>query len=100
MPAGRDDFAIRHVASLARLSLTPDEEALYSRQVARVLDYARRILESGPPDAPPAQDSAAPAPGPVREDSVLPSLDRGEATDAAPDRRDPEGLVRVPRVIG
>ena len=99
MPDRRDDFAIRHVASLARLELTKDEEVLYARQLGDILAYARQLLQfdaASVRSAPP--DGAVPVP--LREDRVRPSVARDVVLGSAPDRTDDECLFRVPRVIG
>ena len=95
----RDDFAIRRVASLARLLLTEDEEVLYAKQLGDILAYARQLLQfdaasmaSMPPDGA--------VPMLLREDRVRPSVAREVVLGSAPDRTDDEGLFRVPRVIG
>lgn len=99
MPDGRDDFAIRRVASLARLQLTGDEEVLYTKQLGEILGYARQLLEfdvapaaSTPPDGT--------APMSLREDRVRPSASREAVVGSAPDHTDDGELFRVPRVIG
>jgi aspartyl-tRNA(Asn)/glutamyl-tRNA(Gln) amidotransferase subunit C len=99
MPDGRDDFAIRHVASLARLQLTKDEEVLYAKQLGDILAYARHLLlfDAASVASTPA-DVAVPMV--LREDHVRPSVAREVVLGSAPDRTDDEGLFRVPRVIG
>ncbi|MCX6543259.1 MAG: aspartyl/glutamyl-tRNA amidotransferase subunit C [Acidobacteria bacterium] len=99
MPDRRDDFAIRHVASLARLQLTRDEEVLYARQLGDILTYARQLLlfdTAATASTPPA----GAAPMSLREDCVRPPVEREAVRGGAPDRKDDEGLFRVPRVIG
>ena len=99
MPDARDDFAIRHVASLARLRLTPDEETLYGRQLAEILAFARRVLDVDTTSL----DSASPAePGgtALRDDTVRPSLAAGQVLEQVPEAGRGDGMVRVPRVIG
>jgi aspartyl-tRNA(Asn)/glutamyl-tRNA(Gln) amidotransferase subunit C len=98
MPDRRDDFAIRHVASLARLELTSDEEVLYAKQVGHILAFATQLLEF---DATavlsmPADENE---PAVLRDDRVRPSVARDAVLDCAPESTD-DGLFRVPRVIG
>ena len=102
MPDRRDDFAIAHVARLARLHLTPGEETLFSKQLAEILDYAGRILAVPIPEPgaePRGQDVSAPA-ARVRPDQVVSSIDRDAVLRNAPDAVPATGLIRVPRVIG
>ncbi len=98
MPDTRDDFAIRHVASLARLQLTKDEETLYARQLGDILAFATQLLrfDANVPGLTPA-DGVMPAA--LREDVVRPSVAREIVLESAPDRTN-DGLFRVPRVIG
>jgi len=99
MPNTRDDFAIRHVASLARLRLTADEEVLYARQLGDILAYATDVLRADA--AAVTSTPAGPArPTLLRDDVVRPSVPRAAVIERAPDRSTDEGLFRVPRVIG
>jgi aspartyl-tRNA(Asn)/glutamyl-tRNA(Gln) amidotransferase subunit C len=89
---------VERVARLARLELSPDETALFARQLGQVLAYAgalRAIDTTGvPPDARAAPDSV------LRDDVVRPSLPRDALLAAAPDPDLAAGLFKVPRVIG
>jgi aspartyl-tRNA(Asn)/glutamyl-tRNA(Gln) amidotransferase subunit C len=98
MPDTRDDFAIRHVASLARLRLTAEEETLYARQLGDILAYATQLLrfDTTPPSAAALGGEAAAA---LRADLTVPSLGRDAVLASAPCQTD-DGLFRVPRVIG
>jgi aspartyl-tRNA(Asn)/glutamyl-tRNA(Gln) amidotransferase subunit C len=99
MPNVRDDFAIRHVASLARLRLTEHEEVLYAKQLGDILAYATDVLRV---------DAASPAstpttcalPTPLRDDRVTSSVPSATVLESAPDRSPDGRLFRVPRVIG
>ena len=44
MPAP-SDFNIHYVAQLARIALTPDEEARYGAQLGQVLGYIEKLKE-------------------------------------------------------
>jgi aspartyl-tRNA(Asn)/glutamyl-tRNA(Gln) amidotransferase subunit C len=98
MPERRDDFAIRHVASLAKLELTIDEEVLYAKQLGDILAYARQLLQFDAASAGSAPPHEA-GPSSMREDRVRPSVARDVVLDSAPDRT-ADGLFRVPRVVG
>ena len=82
--------------ALARLALTDDEKALFARQLARILDYARQIAELDTRDVPPTArvDEAAPL---ERADEPRPSLPRETLAERA---RSLAGLFVVPRAIG
>jgi len=95
-----DDLTIRDVeriAALAHLALTDEEKALYARQLARILDYARQIAELDLRDIPPTSSTAAGL-SPERPDETRPPIGRDAALSNAPDAA--SGLFRVPRVLG
>lgn len=90
----RDD--VRRLASLARLELSPEETAVFTRQLADVLEFVRQIQ---------AVDTASVAVSPsavnttLRADQVLPSLERSEVLAASPTADPAAGLFKVPRVL-
>jgi aspartyl-tRNA(Asn)/glutamyl-tRNA(Gln) amidotransferase subunit C len=86
---------VDHVARLAHLSLTPDEQALFARQLDQILAYAESIQEIDTEAVEPM--SHAHGTGILREDSPRPGLPRERVLTAAPDAGD--GLIRVPRVL-
>ena len=88
---------VAHVASLARLTLTPDELALFTEQLGAVLDHARDVEALDTTDVPP---TAHPLPlvNVMREDVEWPCLDRVEVLSQAPDVE--SGYFRVPRILG
>ncbi|MFM9001757.1 MAG: Asp-tRNA(Asn)/Glu-tRNA(Gln) amidotransferase subunit GatC [Opitutia bacterium] len=90
-----EGFDIRHLAKLARLRLTPEEEALYASQLGSVLGHFRALAEA---DLPPAADEArAVAEGALRSDEPGPVLGPDAVTRVAPSSKD--GQVSVPRVV-
>lgn len=88
---------VRHVARLARLSLTDDEVHLFTGQLAAVLEHAEDVeaLDTAgvPPTAHPLHLVNV-----LREDEPRPSLDREEVLRSAP--RAEEGRFRVPPIVG
>lgn len=88
---------VAHVATLARLRLTDDELERFTGQLAAVLDHARDVEALDTQGVPP---TAHPLPlvNVLRDDVVVPSLDREEVLAQAPaveaDR------FRVPRILG
>jgi aspartyl-tRNA(Asn)/glutamyl-tRNA(Gln) amidotransferase subunit C len=94
-PISTDDVA--HVARLARLALTSDELVRFTEQLGAVLDHARDVEALDTAGVPP---TAHPLPlvNVLRDDVVVPSLDRDEVLAQAPaveaDR------FRVPRILG
>jgi aspartyl-tRNA(Asn)/glutamyl-tRNA(Gln) amidotransferase subunit C len=91
----RDD--VTHVARLARLELSDDELERFTGQLADVLAHASDIealdTEGVPPTAHPL-----PLRNVLRDDVVMPSLDRDEVLAAAPDVEDRR--FRVPPILG
>ncbi len=80
----RDD--VQRLASLARLELSTEETAVFTRQLADVLEFVRQIQ---------AVDSTPT----LRADHVLPSLERAEVLAASPAADAAAGLFKVPRVL-
>ncbi len=90
---GRREVA--HVAALARLALGDEELDRFTGQLATVLEYAADIaaldLSSVAPTAHPV-----PVANVLRDDEVVPCLDRAEVLAQAPDVEDHR--FRVPRI--
>ena len=97
MPARitRDDVA--HVAKLARLELTNDELDMFTHQLADVLGHADDIASLDTAGVPPTSHPL-PLRNVLRDDVVVPSLDRDEVLAAAPDVEDHR--FRVPPILG
>ena len=98
MPAEREDFPIARVAALARLRLSPSEEALYQAQIAQILKFVGQVAAAV--DAPEDSRGADRAPVIERCDQVKPSLPAEAALANAPDTDGATRLIRVPKVIG
>jgi len=96
MPLSVDD--VRHIAALARLQLTPEEEPRMAEQLSAILDYVRQLEELDVSGVEPMTHAlAAGEDTPLREDEVLPSLPPEKALANAPAR---EGTTfKVPRII-
>jgi aspartyl-tRNA(Asn)/glutamyl-tRNA(Gln) amidotransferase subunit C len=88
---------VAKVANLARLNLTPQEMATMAEQLSGMLEHFGDIdkldLSAVVPMA-----QAVPLKNILREDVVMPSLDRDEVLAAAPDAHD--GRFRVPPSAG
>jgi aspartyl-tRNA(Asn)/glutamyl-tRNA(Gln) amidotransferase subunit C len=94
MPLTLDE--VRHIARLARLRLTPDEERRYADQLSAILDYAdrlKRVDTSAVPPTSAVQGFAAP----LRPDTPRPPLARERALANAPSVQD--GMFLVPPVL-
>ena len=87
---------VRHIAFLARLDLTPDEEIRYAEQLSAILDYAQRLAEVKTDHIPPTA-SVLPLQAPLREDIPRPSPPREDILANAPEEE--ESMFRVPPVL-
>jgi len=85
-----------HVAQLARLSLDPDEIAVFTRQLNDILAYVQKLQELDTRGISPLAH-VIPIFNAFREDEVQAGLPRDLALDNAPARE--EGNFVVPRVI-
>lgn len=88
---------VAHVAHLARLDLTEEEQALMVVDLGAVLDHAAGVAALDTAGVPP---TAHPLPlaNVFRPDEERPSLDRDEVLAMAPQAED--GRFRVPSILG
>lgn len=92
---------VRRIASLARLKLSPDEEARFAGQLSSILGYIEELKALDVSGVEPMTHAlAAQAPdtaAPLRADEVKPSLGAEVAVAGAPEH---EGTYfKVPRII-
>ena len=87
---------VRHIAKLARLKLTPEEEVRYAEQLSAVLDYAARLNDLDTSHISPTS-SVLPFDAPLRDDEPRPCPPRERMLSNAPDLED--GMFRVPPVL-
>ena len=87
---------VARVAQLARLELTDEELALYTDQLAAVLEHAADVEALELDDVPPTLHPL-PIVNVFRPDEPRPGLDRAEVLAMAPDAE--EGRFRVPRIM-
>jgi aspartyl-tRNA(Asn)/glutamyl-tRNA(Gln) amidotransferase subunit C len=90
------DFDIKYVAHLARISLTPAEEEQYSAQVSGILGYIEKLKQLDVTNIEPTAH-AVPLVNVARADVVQPSLSNEEALRNAPARAN--GLFIVPKIV-
>ncbi len=90
---------LTRVAELARIDLTSDEQALFARQLAEFLAYARQVQEVETHGVVPTSHPTG-ASSPLRADATHDSLPRDAALAGAPDADASVGLFKVPRVLG
>lgn len=89
------DETVRHVARLAHLSLTPEEEQAFARQLEQILTYADSIQALDTAAVEPMSHAATLAA--FRDDTPRQGLDQERALADAPDAS--AGLFRVPRIL-
>ena len=98
MPQTWTPDVVRRIAGLAHLELDDKEIALFSQQLADILNYAEAVQEVNttgiPPTVHPLGSGAS-----GRDDEPVTSLDRADVLRAAPDASPAAGLFRVPKVL-
>lgn len=87
---------VRHLASLARISVAPDEVENFAKQLGVIVDSVATVSEATKGDIP-ATSHPIPMTNVWREDEVLPSLSQSVALSAAPDNAD--GKFRVAAIL-
>jgi len=94
-----DRDTVRHVARLARLALTPEEEERTAAQLAHVLDYIERLKDVDISGVEPLSFAGDPgeAQAAMRSDEPRPGLPRDRVLREAPEQ-DGSTFV-VPRII-
>jgi aspartyl-tRNA(Asn)/glutamyl-tRNA(Gln) amidotransferase subunit C len=88
---------VRHVAELAKLSLSEEEVAQYAEQLSDILEYAERLQEVDTSHVPPTP-YPLPLTNVLREDKAGDCLSNEDALANAPDSAD--GFFRVRAVFG
>ncbi len=97
MPEQISPEVVRKVARLARLSLTDDEVARMTSQLAGMLEHFRDVDALKLDDVAP-MSQPLPLSNVLRDDVVAPGLDRAEVLANAPAAQDDR--FRVPPIIG
>jgi aspartyl-tRNA(Asn)/glutamyl-tRNA(Gln) amidotransferase subunit C len=88
---------VRHIAALAHLELTPEEEEMYTNQLEDILRYMEKLNELDTENVPPAYHTID-LKNVLREDSPTgQKLSREEAFGNAP--LHDEGFFKVPKII-
>jgi len=90
------EIDIKYVAHLARLALTPEEEAKLGSQLSSILQYVEKLKEVDVTGVEPTAH-AFPLVNVTRPDEVQPSLDHEEAMRNAPAQAN--GLFLVPKIV-
>ena len=92
----KTDFDIKYVANLARIALTPDEEARLGSQLDDILGYVKKLEELDVTGVEPMAH-AVPLANVLRADEVRPSIPQEVALANAP--KQANGLFIVPKIV-
>jgi len=90
------EFDIKYVANLARIAVTPEEEARLGSQLGDILGYVKKLEELDVSDVEPMAH-AVPLDNVLRADEVQPSITNEEALANAPKKAN--GLFVVPKIV-
>ena len=90
------EIRVKDVAHLARIALTPEEEAKLAAQLGQVLGYIEKLRELDVTHVEPTAH-AVPMVNVTRADEVRPSLPHEDALRNAP--RQAGGLFIVPQIV-
>ncbi len=91
-----DRAQIRHVAELAELELTDEEEERLAAEIGRIVAYVHELDAIDTKDVPPTAHVMAETP-PLREDEPQPGLSHDDALAGAP--RAAHGGFEVPTFV-
>lgn len=87
---------VKHVAKLANLPLTPEEEKKFDKQLAETLDYVSRLEEIDTKNVEPTSQVTG-LENVLREDESAPSLSQDEALSNTKSQHN--GLFKVPAIL-
>lgn len=87
---------VKYVAHLARISLTPQEEAEFGPQLKNILGYIEKLTQLDVSHIEPTAH-AVPLVNVFRKDEVRPSLSNEDALRNAPAKAN--GLFVVPKIV-
>lgn len=95
MPITRDE--VRHIARLANLEFSEEEQERFTRQLSAILDHVAHLDRLDTAAVEPTSHAGDDA-SPLRDDTPQPVLANDEALANAPESG--RGLFKVPRVLG
>ncbi|MDR1206646.1 MAG: Asp-tRNA(Asn)/Glu-tRNA(Gln) amidotransferase subunit GatC [Peptococcaceae bacterium] len=90
------DQWLRHVADLAKLAISPEDEETLIRDMGQILEFANRLSALDIPETP-VTAHGRPIQNVLREDRPTPSFSQEDILANAPDQSG--GCVRIPTVI-
>ena len=88
---------VARVAGLAHIALTEEEIARFAGELDVIADAVSKVSEVATPDVP-ATSHPIPLTNVMRDDAVVPTLDRDEGLASAPAQED--GRFLVPQILG
>lgn len=88
---------VRHVAQLARLDFSDDEEQRMAEEMSQILDYVEKLDEVDTSGVPP-MSHVLDVTNVFRADEIESRIDREQALELAPETDD--GYFQVPKVVG
>jgi aspartyl-tRNA(Asn)/glutamyl-tRNA(Gln) amidotransferase subunit C len=91
-----DEALVRHIALLARLDLSDEEVAQFSKELSAIVDYVDQLNELNTEDVPPTAH-VLPIHNVLRDDEPQPSPGPEAVLANAPDKHDT--FFRVPKVL-
>ena len=91
-----NDFDIHYVANLARIALSPEQEARLAAQLEDILGYVKKLEELDVTGVEPMAH-AVPLANVLRSDEVQPSIPQEAALANAP--KQANGLFVVPKIV-
>ena len=91
-----NDFDIHYVANLARIALSPEQEARLAAQLEDILGYVKKLEELDVTGVDPMAH-AVPLANVLRSDEVQPSIPQEAALANAP--KQANGLFVVPKIV-
>lgn len=95
MPVSREE--VQHVAQLARLDFSEEEEARMADELSQILEYVDKLDELDTSGVAP-MSHVLDVSNVFRPDEVKTRIDRGQALEPAPEADDE--YFRVPKVVG
>lgn len=95
MPVSREE--VRHVAQLARLDFSEEDEARMADELSQILEYVDKLNELDTSGVTP-MSHVLDVTNVFRADEVKERIDRGEALEPAPEADDE--YFQVPKVVG
>ena len=92
-----DNEQVKHIARLARLVVTEEEIAVFTKQIGSILEYVETLSSADTAGVEPMA-SASPRHDPLRNDEIHDSLPREGLLQNGPNVK--SGYFAVPQVIG